>query len=161
MCYSAIQLWCSSLTVTWSPLIGLGLRLELGLGLGLCEELGVEISSVLWICALDRDSSLPLPTVGKALAGSAFHCLWICCEVSRNRAPWKHTKARKKNVIVYIVCWRDAKRKINIIFYRHTIKKFFSLLINSKPHNCPEAKKDDLHDDARAYIYSVSRRRRV
>lgn len=54
-----------------------------GLGLGLGVEFGVESSPD----AGEGEFVDTLPTVGNALAGSACHCLWICCEVSRNRAP--------------------------------------------------------------------------
>lgn len=56
----------------------------MGLGLGLGVEFGVEISPDVG----EIEPVVPtVPTVGNARAGSACHCLWICCEVSRNLAP--------------------------------------------------------------------------
>jgi hypothetical protein len=57
-----------------------------GLGLGLGVECGdEEVASP--VIESGAPLLVTLPTVGKARAGSACHCLWICCDVSRNLAP--------------------------------------------------------------------------
>lgn len=76
-----------TLTVALGLLVGLGLGL--GVVLGDEQEAVSPVTVTVGAGCAGAAPPMPatLPTVGKARAGSACHCLWICCEVSRNLAP--------------------------------------------------------------------------
>ena len=81
-------------SITGSELLTATCWLLVGLGLGLGVEFGVEISPDVG----DTEPVVTGPTVGNARAGSACHCLWICCEVSRNLAPYGSNVSNRSNL---------------------------------------------------------------